>query len=184
MDDLLPIHKAVLDTGDKWAARFVEQRKAALDKRGLVASGNLQQQIGYGTEDNAANLRCAVLMSFPGYGRIADMRSVSQDKWGRNAISRVEDWIKNKGVEKFLPGFMAKYGYQTPPKDAILRMAWGVLVNRAAGKFKRKKWYNAAKTAAVNDLYNDIAVATADSALEVVKNSFDFKRYAQVRGRQ
>lgn len=184
MDDILPVHKAVRYTGEKWAALFVDQRRAALAKRGLVASGDLQSQLGYGATDDPANYRCAVLIAFPGYGRIAEMKRVQHDKWGRNAISRVEAWIRAKGVDKFLPGFMAKYNFTTPPKDTVLRMAWGVMVSRSGGKFKRTKWYNAAKTAAINDLYNEVALATADAALDVVKNSFDFKRYAQIRGRE
>lgn len=183
-NDLLPIHKKVLYTSDAWAARFVEQRRAAIERRGLVASGALESQLGYGMKDDAADLRCTLLVSFPGYGRIAEMKNVEHDKWGRNAIGRVEAWIRAKGMEKFLPGFMEKYQFKTPPKDAVLRMAWGVLVSRASGKFQRKKWYNAAKTAGLNELYNEVAIATAEETLQTVKNAFNFNQYARIRGRE
>lgn len=185
MDERQRIHEAVKEVSSGWAIEFIQQRKAALERKGIKGSGALIEGLEFATEDEAAALVSRILIAFPGYGRIAEMRRVSHDRWGRNAIDRVVDWITAKGVGKFMPGFIEKYNFKKPPKDAVLRMAWGVLVARSQGKFKRKKWYNAAKTAAIGDLYNDVAIATMNETAAVVKNSFfNFKQYARVRGRE
>lgn len=184
MDERRHIHEAVKQVGKGWVIEFLSQRRAALEKRDIKASGDLINQLGYDTEEQAEALAFSILVAFPGYGRIAEMRNVSHDVWGRNAIERVTDWITRKGVGKFMPGFLKKYNLQKPPKDAVLRMAWGVLVSRSQGKFRRKKWYNAAKTAAIADLYNDVAIATGQATVEAVKSSFNAQQYARIRGRQ
>lgn len=177
MDEHLHIHEAVKKVSAGWAIEFIRQRKAALERKNIKGSGDLINDLAFATEEQVEALVSQILIAFPGYGRMAEMRSVSHDRWGRNAIDRVADWIGAKGVGKFLPGFMAKYNLKKPPKDAVLRIAWGVMVARSQGKFKRKKWYNAAKTAAIAELYNDVAIASMDATAEAVKSSFNAKQY-------
>jgi hypothetical protein len=184
MDERRHIHEAVKKVSAGWAVEFIRQRKAALERKGIKGSGALIEGLEFATEEQAEALVSRILVAFPGYGRIAEMRRVSHDAWGRNAIDRVVDWITAKGVGKFLPGFMKKYNFKKPPQDAVLRMAWGVLVARSQGKFRRRKWYNAAKTAAITDLYNDVAIATMDATADSVKSSFNAKQYARIRGRE
>lgn len=184
MDERKYIHESVKQVSKGWAIEFIRQRKAALEKKNARGSGNLINELAYASEEEAEALTSAILISFPGYGRIAEMRKVSHDKWGRNALDRVVSWIDAKGVAKFMPGFLAKYNLKKPPKDAVLRIAWGIMVSRSQGKFKRVRWYNSAKTAAIADLYNDVAIATGESTVQAVKKSFNAQQYARIRGRE
>lgn len=178
------INSRIAKVGDGWAKKFLAQRKAILSKRKIQASGDLAASIEHAVEEGSGQAAVSLLIAFNDYGRIVEMRRFSHDKWGRNAVTRVEDWIRHKGVSRFVPGFMQKYQLKNVPKDFINRAAWGILVARSGGKFRRRPWWNKAKSAALTDLYNQVAEATLDEAANQITESFDFKKYARLRGRQ
>jgi hypothetical protein len=53
-----------------------------------------------------------------------------------------------------------KYG-KRPVSDAAFlnRIAWGIVKKRATGKYRRRRWWNPSKTAAVTELLNKVAAA-------------------------
>ncbi len=170
--------------GDDWAATFLEQRSRALDQRKISASGSLKESLGYDVQAGAEGAAVRILIAFNDAGRIVEMRRINHDKWGRNAVTRVEDWIRTRGVERFVPGFMKKYQLKNAPKDFINRAAWGILVARSGGRFRRRTWWNKPKSASITNLYNQVALAAIDETAKGVKEAFNFKKYAQAKGRE
>lgn len=155
---------------DAWAKQFIAQRLASLDRQKIKARGELAASLGYEIPEGFDADTATLLIAFNDYGRIAEMRRINHDKWGRNAITRVEDWVVKKGVERFVSGFLKKHNLKKVPKDILNRMAWGILISRAGGKFRRKQWWNKPKSAALNDLYNQVAVSLLDvSTTELTK---------------
>lgn len=179
------IDDRIAEVSRTWADDFVAARKTALSARKITASGDLSRSIEAGVTKGGEQGAVTILIAFNDYGRIVEMRRINHDKWGRNAVTRVEDWIREKGISRFVPGFMQRHPeWKTTPKDVVNRAAWGILVSRSANKFRRRPWWNKAKTASVSSLYNQVATATADATMEELKESFDFQKYARVTGRQ
>lgn len=169
---------SVTQASEEWVAKFMTNRRAYWQRRKLNSSGTLINSIEFDTDSGKADV-VSILIGFEGYGRILEMKNVSHDKWGRNAISRVEDWIKRKGVQAFVPGFLEKYGYKSPPVDIVNRIAWGIL--KSPGKGRSGLWAKP-KSAAVSDLYNDVAAASLKG---VSQDSVKFfKEYSKVKGRE
>lgn len=156
-----------------WAADFVANRKAALDKRGIVASGSLKQSLAAEASKEVFRQAVEVYLAFEEYGRIAEMRRVTHDKWGRNAIHRLEDWVRVRGVAAFLEGYRRRRRY-IPRVEARLvnSIAWGIAINRTSGKFRRRTWYNKPKTAAITQLFNQVAAGLADVVSEEITSQF------------
>ena len=147
--------------------QFVSQRRAALQKRKAVASGNLIDSIAYDVESTKQAVN--ILLAFEDYGRIIDMRnsSVNYDGFGKNAIDQIINWVEKKGVNNFISGYLQRRKY--PPRQyarLISSIAWGIAIKRSKGKFRRKTWWNKAKTAAVANLVNQVAAALPDTTAE------------------
>lgn len=162
---------------DNWAKRFLEQRISRLRKNNMDPSGKLIASLEYGLDNGKTDAEAArLVIAFNEYGRIAEMRNLQpHDNWGRNAMDRLEEWITRKGVEYFVAGFMEKRGLKNEPwntKKMINEIAWGILVNRGKGKFKRKPWYTKPKSAALTDLYNEVAVRLLDKSADIITNQF------------
>lgn len=184
MDAKEELKREIMSVADDWAKRFLQGRIARIRKQGMDTSGELVRSMEYALANGSAEAEAArLLIAFNEYGRIAEMREITHDKWGRNAMTRLEAWIVKKGVSRFTAGFLKNRGLKTPPKNMINQIAWGIMVNRAEGKFRRKKWYNKPKSGAVTDLYNEVAARMLDAGTEIVTKSFDTKGYAAAKGR-
>lgn len=185
MDDIKKnIDEEIRLVSEAWAEKFLAQRRGILERRKINASGGLSDSLDHAVVKGGAEAAVSILIAFNDEGRIVEMRNLHVDKWGREAVTRVEDWIKKRGVNFFVPGFLEKYRLQSPPKDVLNRMAWGILVSRSGGKYRRRPWWNKSKTAAVTDLYNQAAVAALDKTAKGVAKSFKSNKYAKVTGRE
>jgi hypothetical protein len=178
------LQDSIMKVADDWAKKFLEARINRLRKNKMDSSGDLIRSLEYALEGGRAESEATrLLVAFNDYGRIAEMRNISHDKWGRNAMTRLEDWIVRKGVGNFVYGFMQRRGLKTAPKGILNQIAWGIMVSRSHNKFRRNPWYNKAKSAAVTDLYNQVAASMLDRSADVISNNFNFKRYAARKGR-
>ncbi len=175
--------KSIADITGAWAEKFFENRKTFLDRRKVKASGDLERSMGYDINTATGEVAVRAQLAFENHGRYIDLKRFQHDKWGRNAVERIEKWIEARGLQKFEPGYLKKYNLKKAPKDIKKRMAWGILVNRSNGRFRRKAWFAKSKTAAVSDLYNQVAAAMVDDAANIVKKRFDPKAYAAAKGR-
>lgn len=182
MDELTKsINDEIAEISRQWAAKFLAGRRSTLNRRKIKASGSLidslESEVGIDEVEQAVR----ILIAFNEEGRIAEMRRIHHDKWGRNAMTRLENWVQDKGLQNFAPGFLARRRLKTAPKDIINQIAWGIMVTRAGGKFRRKPWWAKAKTAGVTDLYNQAAVASLDKSAEGL---VDLLKQARIQGRR
>lgn len=195
-NDLQQLNEAYARELETWAEEFLLSRENYLRRKKIEASGELGDSFAFDMDASPSQDLVKLLIGFNDYGRIIDMRGISHDKWGRNAVSRVEDWIKAKGLlQKWIPKFMKKYKRKTIPHDILNRMAWGVLRNRTLA-WRPKKWYNKSKSAAIGDLYNRTAAVTLDEGGDIIQRNMErisgkelaktrarFRAYAKAKGR-
>lgn len=183
------INQTLADVGDEWAKTYLANRVKYLQKQKTQASGELEASLAHEIQTKGAEgAAVSLLIAFANHGRIVDMKRVQHDKWGRNAIERLEDWIIRKGVQNFVHGFLQKRKIRSAPQSLVNQMAWGIARARTGGKFRRKAWYAKSSAGAVNDLYNQVAVATTDKAAEVTTNQLadsakNLRAYAKAKGR-
>lgn len=171
------INEELAKVTEEWAVKYISNRIAYLKKRGVVASGDLIGSFEQDVQANTNGVAVQALIDFANQGRWVEMKRYSHDKWGRNAADRLADWVKRKGVAKFIPGFIKKYGRKAPPPDIINRIAWGIMVNRTNNKFRRRPWYAKSSAGAITDLYNRVAETNSKQTLKTLK------KYAQRKGR-
>lgn len=143
----------------EWASGFVQARVAFLS-RTASRSGVLERSVSQEIVQQARRDAVEALIAFEEYGRFIDMKPTAQDKYGREAIKRLEQWADNVGLSNFERGFIRKYGSR-PVSDAkfLNRIAWGVLKTRVSGKYRRRRWWNASKSASITELLNKVAAA-------------------------
>jgi hypothetical protein len=154
-----------------WAADYIASRKSALRQRKIEASGNLIASLEAEINKAASREAIELLMSFPDYGRIIDQRKVRPARGGAGYIEMLEDWIKKKGEAKFVAGWKRRNKAKKIPKNIVNRIAWGIAIKRSNGRFRRKQWYNKSKSAAITDLFNQVAAGLPDiTANQVTKN--------------
>lgn len=176
------INDQVEQVSEAWATKFLDQRRSALQRRKIRATGALSDSLEHEVVKDATAAVVRILIAFNEEGRIAEMgRLHPHDKWGRNAVERLTKWVEARGVDKFVPGFLERRRLKKKPKDIINQIAWGIMVSRGKGKFRRRPWWNKAKTAAVDDLYNQAAIAVLDEAAD---GMIDLVKQAQRQGRR
>lgn len=162
----------ISETSEHWAERWLTARIAKLEKTGAKSSGQLKRSFGSRIVRGQDGAAVRIEIGFEEHGRYIDMKRIEHDKWGRNALERLVDWIERKGIERFAPGFLKKYNLKKQPKGIVNNIAWGIMVNRSKGKFRRKKWYAAAKEAGVTELFNEVAANIPDQVIDGFKKSF------------
>lgn len=153
------IKAAIAAEMEEWAAGFVRGRVQYLSSR-ISRSGVLQQSVQAEVVRQAKREAVEALISFEEYGRFIDMKPTAQDKYGRQAVLRIQDWAERIGLDKFERGFIKRYGRRPASDEKFLnRIAWGIMKKRATGKYRRRRWWNSSKTAAVTELLNKVASA-------------------------
>jgi hypothetical protein len=168
------IKEIVLEQAKDWSERFIRQRRFDLQKKKIKASGQLiksfESEIIRQTSDATAQL----LIAFEDYGRIAEMKNVTHDRWGRDAISRLEAWVRSRGVSNFVEGFRKLQGYVPRTEQKLVNsIAWGIAVKRSGGFRRRRQWYAKPKSAALSQLYNNIAAALPETVADVIKKQME-----------
>jgi hypothetical protein len=157
------------------AQEFIKQRVAALQSRKIVASGDLKNSMEFEIINQAKGEAIEMLLAFEEHGRYIDMRTLKPPtNFGNPYISLIEEWIRKRGWEqKFTDKFMANRPHlRKVPKNVLNQIAWGIAVKRGNGKYRRKKWWNASKTAFISDTFNQIAAGIPDIAAKTIKEAF------------
>lgn len=157
-----------------WARGFIAARVQYLSASKISRTGALESSLGYSIERQARQEAVEILLAFEEHGRFIDMKPTAQDKWGREAVARVQDWARRVGLEKFERGYRRKYG-KVPALDSqfLNKIAWGILIKRTSGKYRRRRWWNKPKTAGISDLLNLVASRLPDKVADQVKQTLN-----------
>lgn len=144
---------------EEWLAGFVQARVRYLSSR-VSRSGALEGSLGTEVVRQAQREAVEALIAFEQHGRFIDMKPTAQAVSGQEAIKRIQDWAAKVGVPKFERGFIKRYGRRPVSDEKFLnRIAWGIVKTRAKGKYRRRRWWNASKTASISELLNKVAAA-------------------------
>lgn len=156
-----------------WAAEFVRDRVSSLRKQNATASGKLAQSLAYEVKGQAVDAAVQAVIAFEEYGRFIDMRKLQPPKGGADYIANLIDWIQRKGLaQKYIAGYVQKRNLKKPPERVLSYIAFGIARKRSNGKYKRRRWYNRGKTAAIAELYNDIQANMPEVIAQQIKESF------------
>lgn len=154
---------------------FIRERVASLKARKIVASADLVNSFAYELNSQAKAEAVELLMAFEEHGRFIDMRRLKPPtEFGNPYINLLEEWIRKRGWEqKFIDGFMRRRKLRQVPKNVLNMIAWGIAIKRSNGKFRRKRWWNAPKTAFISDAFNQIAAALPDIVSQSMNANWD-----------
>lgn len=155
-----------------WVTRFIEDRIAFLRRRGAKASGDLQRSLQSEVVSGLQNAGVQVLIAFEEYGRIIDMRRFDPPEGGGDYLLALVDWIQRKGLaQKMIRGYVRKRKLKQPPERVLTYIAWGIARKRFNGKYKRHRWWNKSKSAAITDLFRDVAANIPDLVAQEITNN-------------
>lgn len=171
MNEAEQLKEVIQREAQEWATGFIQARVAYLSRQ-VSKSGVLTSSMGFEIDQQARKDAVQLLIGFEEYGRFIDMKPTAQDKWGRQAIERIKEWVRRVGPEKFEAGFIRRYKRLPYLEGQFLnRIAWGIAVKRSYGKYRRRRWWNKSKTAGLTELYNQVAAALPATVAEQVKNT-------------
>lgn len=156
-----------------WVQEYIANRRAVLQKRGIMASGQLRDSFAYGlTRSINATISNRLELAFDDYGRFVEMKRLNVPSGGQEFIDNLASWIVKKGlVSQFKQQFMRKRKFVTEPANILNQMAWGIAVSRTQ-RYRRRPWYSKSKSAAVTDLFNRVAAGIPDIVLQELKKGF------------
>lgn len=159
-----------------WVQKFIHDRIATLRAKGMERTGQLSDSFEYEIKQAAFAEGRMLLLAFEDYGRIRDMRRIKPHEVGRDTVESLIGWVKQVGVEKFVRGFKRRRKYLPKSNDKLMRqIAWGIAKKRATGKRKRKRWYNQQKSAAINELFNEVVAKMPELVSENIAQQFPKK---------
>lgn len=156
------------------AKKFIRERVAALQGRKIVASGELKDSLQYEVTRQARAEAVEMLLAFEEHGRFVDMKRLKPPtNFGSPYINLLEEWIRSRGWEqRFINKFMATRKLRTIPKNVLNQIAWGIAIKRGNGKYRRRKWYNAPKTAFVSEVFNQVVAGLPELTSDIIKKGF------------
>ncbi|MEM7290060.1 MAG: hypothetical protein AAF412_06785 [Pseudomonadota bacterium] len=153
-----------------WVTRFIEDRIAFLRRRGIQASGDLERSLQAEVIAGLRNAGVQTLIAFEEYGRIIDMRRFDPPEGGGDYLLALVDWIQRKGLaDKMIKGYVRRRKLKRPPERVLTYIAWGIARKRFNGKYKRHRWWNKSKSAAITELFRDVAANMPEVVAEQVK---------------
>lgn len=156
-----------------WVREYIRNRRAVLQRRGILASGQLRDSFEYGlTKSLTSAVTNTLDLAFDDYGRFVEIKRLNVPRGGSEFIDNLAAWIVRKGLEsQFKQSFMRKRGLQREPPDMLRQMAWGIAVNRNK-RYRRRPWYAKSKSAAVTDLFNRVAGGLPELVAQEIKEAF------------
>lgn len=159
--------------GREWAEQFIAGRRNYLRSRGIKATDELVQSLEYEVSNVLEEaVMTRIEISFEEYGRYIDLKALKTADGGGDYIEGLKGWIRAKGLESpMVDKYMQKRGLQKPPQNVLNYIAWGIVIKRKMS-YKRKQWWNKAKSAAITDLYNNVAAGLPDLVADEIKKAF------------
>lgn len=124
----------------------------AIERAGIVLSGDLKNSFEYQIIQQASKLSVAGVITFKNYGRLKDMKVLNFSK--PMPIDEIEKYVNQVGVEKFayIPGYEGK---EIPTTiNVARRIARQIIMARKKVPIVRRKarnaWYNKTKADFMN----------------------------------
>jgi hypothetical protein len=150
MTDLQTEALRVIEDMTRDAVHYFEK---AVEAKGMTLTDELKNSFKYEITAASGNLLASATISFEGYGRLLDMKTL---RWqGPANLEAMEEFVDKIGVDKFayVPGY-EKSGKIPTANIAVRRIASGIAWQRykisGLSQGKTKMWY----TRTLNDFTN------------------------------
>ncbi len=156
-----------------WVADWVARRKAVLAKRGINASGELIRSMEYAAVQvfNQA-ITNTIEVAFDEHGRYVDMKRLNVPDGGVDMIQNIASWIVKKGLyDRFVQGYIQRRKLKKAPPSVLNNMAWAIAIKRRKTR-RSRAWYNKSKSAAITDLFNQVAAGMPQLVSDEIKKGF------------
>lgn len=163
----------ITTTAETWTIEFVQDSISKLRARKSEVTGDLVRSLIGAVLPAAGEAAATIAIQFDSSGRFIDMRRMKPPAGGREYVEEIMIWLERKGLaEKFIQGYLESRKLIKRPEDVLRYVAFGIVKKRAAGKYRRKAWYNKSKEArirGVGGLYNSIAANMPDEVAQMLK---------------
>lgn len=158
--------------GKAWVEEYIALRKSVLERRRILASGDLKDSFAYNQGHDAnSTISNTLELVFNDYGRYVEMKRLNLPKGGTELIDGLAEWIVKKGLEaKMTRDFMTRRNLKKAPEDILTRLAWAMAVKRQQ-KYRPRAWYNKSKSAALTELFNRVAAGLPEIVIQELKSS-------------
>lgn len=157
-----------------WVQDYIRNRVAVLSRRKVTATGELAASMQYALTGAVQGAVTNMLdLSFQDQGRWLDMKSLNVPAGGLDYIDNLAAWVVRKGLSsKFIQDYVAKRRLRKPPQNVLNQIAWGIAIKRTITYRRRPIAYSKSKSAAITELYNQVAAGLPDIVLQEIKAGF------------
>jgi hypothetical protein len=171
MTDLQTEALRIIEEMTREAVHYFEK---SVEASGIMLTDDLKNSFRSEITAASGNLLASATISFEGYGRLKDMKSL---KWSRPAnLDAMEEYVKKVGVDKFayVPGY--EHSSKIPTTNiAMKRIAAGIAWHRfkisTVPNSKSKMWYTKTLNAFVNVSRRKMMGILASYSLAEMKES-------------
>lgn len=168
MNDKEVINKIINDVLADWLPEFVRIRKAQAKAKLGTASGAGQNSFDHSMIKATGSQIARALLLFITYLRFADLKNKHWD--AMPPIDKMEQYVRDRGVEKFRRKFTAKYKSIPSDTDKLInKIAWGIAIKiKQRGHLKKKRvpWYRKSANKGMGVLYGRLSEALSKETLD------------------
>ena len=102
------------------------------------------------------------------------MKRLKPAKGGGDYIEGLIQWIKERGLEEqFVRRYMRRRRLKKVPARVLNQIAWGIAIKRSSrSRTRRRAWYNKPKSAAITELFNQVAANMPEQVADEIKKTF------------
>lgn len=157
-----------------WVQEYIRNRVAVLSKRKISATGELATSMQYTLTNAVQGAVVAMLdLSFQDQMRWLDMKNLNVPAGGLSYIDDLAAWVVRKGLSsKFIADYVSKRRLRKPPQNVLNQIAWGIARKRSIAYKRRPVAYSKSKSAAITDLFNQVAAGLPEIVAQEIKAGF------------
>lgn len=156
-----------------WSQEFFRARIAFLRQAKIHASGALESSFESDINAQVRRESVELLLAFEDHGRFIDMKRLKGGEGNRAYVDEIIAWIQERGLDsRFIRNYLKKHGLKKIPERVLAGVAWGIIRKRNAGQVRRRRWYNPSKTAAITQLFTQVAAGLPDVVGPAIAKTF------------
>lgn len=157
-----------------WVQEYIRNRVAVLSRRKISTTGQLAASMQYALTSAVQGAVVAMLdLSFQDQMRWLDMKNLNVPAGGLSYLDDLAAWVVRKGLSsKFIADYVSKRRLRKPPQNVLNQIAWGIALKRSIAYKRRPVAYSKSKSAAITDLFNQVAAGLPEIVAQEIKAGF------------
>ena len=157
----------------EWLPFAAQSIIAAMEKRGLISSGELTESVLGKYLGNSVNGDPVASLVFETYGRYMDLKKLARKPMPNDVIMGVlQEWVNKRGLGafKYVPGYKTKPNISEDMQ--LKRIAWGIGKSKKISKAKGWR-YAKRKTSLIINLTERLATSYAEVTQRMIKRQLE-----------